>query len=123
MTALLGHGGPALVEDSVPVCAYDGLVPERGVAALLGDVQVAVFRTFDGQVYAVGNTDPFSGAQVLSRGIVGSSGETPTVASPMFKQVFDLRTGRCLTDEAVSIPTYPVSWKDGIVRVGLEGRS
>ena len=78
----------------VSVCRYDQLVPERGVAALVDGEQVALFRTFDGMLYAIGNRDPFSGAFVLSRGIVGSAGDAPTVASPVFKQVFDLRTGR-----------------------------
>ncbi|WP_020576166.1 nitrite reductase small subunit NirD [Actinopolymorpha alba] len=112
-----------LTQEWVTVCGYDDLLPERGVAALIGEVQVAVFRTHDGQVYAVGNHDPFSDAYVLSRGIVGSSGVTPTVASPMFKQVFDLRTGQCVTDPGVSVPTYPVSCVDGVVRVGVEDRS
>ncbi|GAA1608873.1 MULTISPECIES: nitrite reductase small subunit NirD [Kribbella] len=100
------------------VCAFDVLLPERGVAALLGDVQIALFRTHDGEVFAIGNQDPFSGANVMSRGIVGSRGDVPTVASPMFKQVFDLRTGACLDDPAVSLPVYPVTIRDGQVVVG-----
>lgn len=101
------------------VCRYDVLLPERGVAALIGDVQIALFRTHDGSVYAVGNQDPFSGANVMSRGIVGSRGEVPTVASPMFKQVFDLRTGECLDDPEVALPVYPVDIVDGQVTVQL----
>lgn len=104
----------------VDVCGYDDLLPERGVAALVGDQQIAVFRTHDGEVYAVGNHDPFSGAYVLSRGIVGSRDSTPTVASPMYKEVFDLRTGVCLNDPSVRIPTYPVERIDGLVRVRAE---
>ncbi|MET9314896.1 nitrite reductase small subunit NirD [Kribbella sp. NPDC003505] len=100
------------------VCAVDALLPERGVAALLGDVQIALFRTHDGEVFAIGNQDPFSGANVMSRGIVGSRGDVPTVASPMFKQVFDLRTGACLDDADVSLPVYPVEIVDGQVVVG-----
>ncbi|GAA3119361.1 nitrite reductase (NADH) small subunit [Kribbella aluminosa] len=100
------------------VCAFDVLLPERGVAALLGDVQIALFRTHDGEVFAIGNQDPFSGANVMSRGIVGSRGDVPTVASPMFKQVFDLRTGACLDDPSVSLPVYPVTIRDGQVVVG-----
>jgi nitrite reductase (NADH) small subunit len=103
------------------VCEYDVLLPERGVAALLGDVQIALFRTHDGEVFALGNQDPFSGANVMSRGIVGSRGEVPTVASPMFKQVFDLRTGECLDDPEVSLPVYPVEIVDGQVVVGPGG--
>jgi nitrite reductase (NADH) small subunit len=101
------------------VCRYDVLLPERGVAALIGDVQIALFRTHDGSVYAIGNHDPFSGANVMSRGIVGSRGDVPTVASPMFKQVFDLRTGECLDDPSVSLPVYPVEVVDGQVTVNL----
>ena len=101
------------------ICAVDALLPERGVAALLGDVQIALFRTHDGEVFAIGNQDPFSGANVMSRGIVGSRGDVPTVASPMFKQVFDLRTGACLDDPDVSLPVYPVEIVDGRVMVSL----
>jgi nitrite reductase (NADH) small subunit len=103
----------------IVVCRYADLVPERGVAALVGDRQVALFRTFDGAVYALGNTDPFSGANVLSRGIVGSRGDVPTVASPMYKQVFDLRDGRCLDDPAVGVASYAVTVVDGMVMVDV----
>ncbi|HWD82856.1 MAG TPA: nitrite reductase small subunit NirD [Kribbella sp.] len=103
---------------STVVCGFDDLLPERGVAALLGDAQIALFRTHDGQVFALGNQDPYSGANVMSRGIVGSRGDVPTVASPMFKQVFDLRTGVCLDDPSVSLPVYPVTVRDGQVVVG-----
>jgi len=74
---------PALAPTWVPVCGYDVLLPERGVAVLVDGEQIALFRLADGTVRAVGNRDPFSGAYVLSRGIVGSRGDVPTVASPM----------------------------------------
>ena len=99
------------------VCSYDALLPERGVAALLGEHQIALFRTYDGKVFALGNRDPYSQANVMSRGIVGNRGDVPTVASPMFKQVFDLRTGVCLDDPEVTIPSYPVRVVDGQVLV------
>lgn len=101
-----------------PVCRYAELAPEDGVAALVGGRQVAVFRTYDGDVYAVSNRDPFSGANVLARGIVGSRAGVPTVASPMYKQLFDLRTGRCLDDPSVRIETLPVRVVAGVVEVG-----
>jgi nitrite reductase (NADH) small subunit len=108
-------------EGWVEVCRYDDLQPERGVAALVEGHQVALFRTFDGMLHAVDNLDPYSGAFVLSRGIVGSRGAVPTVASPIFKQVFDLRTGTCLTDPAVSVTTHDVRCVDGAVHVRLTG--
>lgn len=104
------------------VCDYADLQPERGVAALLGRTQVALFRTFDGSLHAIDNQDPFTGAYVLSRGIVGTRGDRSTVASPLLKQVFDLRTGRCL-DPAdgpeVVVPVYPVRVRDGRVEVAV----
>ena len=101
-----------------PVCAADAIPLEGGVAALVDGQAVAVFRTHDGSVHALGNIDPFSHASVLSRGIVGSRGEVPVVSSPMYKQAFDLRTGRCLDDEVVSVPAYDVAVVDGRVLVG-----
>lgn len=103
---------------AVVVCGFDRLLPERGVAALIGDRQIALFRTYDGQVFALSNTDPVSGANVMSRGIVGNRGDVPTVASPMFKQVYDLRTGVCLDDPSLVLTVYPVRVTDGQVIVG-----
>lgn len=106
------------------VCSSSAVPTERGVAALLGDVQVAIFRTFDGTLYALDNRDPFTGVQVLSRGIVGSrrveGTEVPTVASPLLKQVFSLRDGRCLDSEDVTVAVYAIRERDGVVEVSIE---
>ncbi|GAB3146512.1 nitrite reductase small subunit NirD [Microbispora hainanensis] len=110
---------PALAGHWTPVCSYTDLLPERGAAVLVGDRQVAVFRTFDGALYALGNLDPFSGAYVMSRGIVGTRNGEPTVASPMHKQVFSLVTGVCADDPGVAVPTYPVRVTDGTVEVSV----
>lgn len=101
------------------VCPYVRLEPERGIAALLHGIQVALFRVFDGRVYAIGNRDPIGGAYVLSRGIVGTRGDMPTVASPLYKQAYDLRTGECLDVPGVSVPTFPVRCDHGMVHVGI----
>lgn len=99
------------------VCAIAQLVVGRGVAAVVGEHQVALFRWDDDTVYAVSNFDPFSQAYVMSRGIVGSRGNAPKVASPIYKHNFDLRTGVCLDDPAVRIPTFPVRVAGGRVEV------
>ncbi len=130
MTAAAVHAVPATVPVPAPergpaewtaACPYGALEPERGVVALVGGVPVAVFRAHDGRVYALDNVDPFCGASVLARGIVGSRGEVPTVASPMHRHVFDLRTGRCLDDPGVVLRTYPVRLREGLVEVGGGG--
>ncbi|MCX5523919.1 nitrite reductase small subunit NirD [Streptomyces bobili] len=98
-----------LGEDWFTVCDLSLLVPGRGVAALLPDGrQVALFRDRAGELYAVDNRDPFSGAAVLSRGLTGSVQGRPFVASPLLKQRFDLRSGQCLDDDTVSVATYEV---------------
>ncbi|MEH1012188.1 nitrite reductase small subunit NirD [Micromonospora sp. CPCC 206060] len=101
------------------VCHYDRLEPDRGVAALLGGEQVALFRCGD-ELYAVENRDPVTGAYVMSRGLIGSRGDVPTLAAPLHKQVYDLRTGRCLDLPGVSLVTYPVRERDGLVEVLLD---
>ena len=108
-------------EDSTAqdVCSLDDLHPDRGACVFVGRKQVAIFRVSpDDEVYAISNLDPFSGAAVLSRGIVGTRGDVPKVASPMFKQSFDLRTGVCLDDPQVRVETFPVKVVDGRVLVG-----
>ncbi|MEL6891273.1 MAG: nitrite reductase small subunit NirD [Actinomycetota bacterium] len=100
----------------VDVVDYDQLPIDRGVAAMVDGVPVAVFRLADGSVHAIDHVDPFTGVPVLARGLVGSSGGAPTVASPLHKQRFDLRTGVCLDGDAV-VATYPVATADGVVRV------
>lgn len=101
----------------VSVCRPEQLRTDVGVAALVGGEQVALFRLGADEIRAIGNLDPYSRANVLSRGIVGSRGEVVFVASPMYKQPFDLRTGACLDDTAVSVPTFPVRVVDGSVQV------
>lgn len=92
----------------VRVCALGDLERERGLAALIDDQQVALFRTHEDRVHAVQQLDPYSGAFVMSRGIVGTKGDAPTVASPMYKQVFDLRTGMCLETQGKDEQTLQV---------------
>ena len=104
------------------VCHLDDIEVEGGVACLVDHEPIALLRTHDGNVFAISNVDPFSNASVLSRGIVGSrlgeGSDIPFVASPMHKQAFDLRTGQCLDDADVRIPTYDVRVLDGCVLVG-----
>ena len=109
-----------IVDAWVDVCAFDELARDRGVCALVGDRQIAIFRLSPSdELYAVSNYDPFSKAFVLSRGIVGSRGDVPKIASPVYKQSFDLRTGECLDDPSVRITTYGVRVFAGRVQVEL----
>jgi nitrite reductase (NADH) small subunit len=117
MTAALSVQAPA---DWRPICRLDDLLPGRGACALLDGEQIALFLLPDGIPYAVGNYDPYSRAHVMSRGLVGSRGDIPTVASPLYKNVFDLRTGRPLDDpDGPALPTYPARVTEHAVEVRL----
>ena len=50
------------------ICKLDDIIPETGVCALVNGEQVAIFRTHHDEVYAMHNFDPFSKANVISRG-------------------------------------------------------
>ncbi len=119
------HGAGLLVD----VCALDDLEPERGVGALLGDRQVALFRLADDTVRAVQQLDPYSGANVMARGLVGStrvSGDdgverdVATVTTPMLKQVWNLETGEVLDaggKPKKALAVYRAEVRDGRVLV------
>ena len=102
---------------AIRVCRLEEIVPNVGVCALVGGEQVAVFRLDDDSVYAVANFDPFSRANVLSRGIVGDLKGELVVASPIYKQHFSLVSGRCIEDGAVRIPVYGARVEAGFVVV------
>lgn len=102
----------------IGICTLDDLTPDRGAAALVGGRQVALFRlSGDDVVYAIAHRDPYSGANVMARGLVGTRGGVPTVASPMHKQTFDLRTGESMDDPAVRLDTWQTRVVDGVVEI------
>jgi|SRR5688500_12378570 len=100
---------PSPADGWVAVCRLKDIVPNTGVCALVEGRQVAVFRLDDERVFAIGNHDPFSRANVLSRGIVGDLKGELVIASPVYKQHFSLVTGRCIEDETVGVPVYSAS--------------
>ena len=99
------------------ICALSDITPNTGVAARVQGTQVAVFRLKDDRLFAIENYDPNSNAAVLSRGIIGSVGEKIVVASPIYKQHFDLATGECLEAPENSVAAYPVRLNGGRVEI------
>jgi nitrite reductase (NADH) small subunit len=104
----------------VRICPLERLVAGRGVAALVGPEQVALFALADGTLHAVSHRDPCSGAHVIARGLTGTHAGRPTVASPLHKQRFDLVNGRCLDDESASLTVFATRVSGGWVEVALE---
>jgi len=103
----------------VDVCAADAILPNTGVCALVHGQHIAIFRVGADQYFAIDNIDPKSNASVLSRGLVGNLGDHIVVASPLYKNHFDLRTGACLEAPEQSVKAYDVGVDGGRVLVAL----
>lgn len=101
------------------ICAVDDILPSTGVCALVQDCHVAVFRLGADRFFAIDNIDPKSGASVLSRGLMGNLGERIVVASPLYKNHFDLQTGECLETPEQSVRAHGVRVDGGRISVAL----
>lgn len=103
----------------VKICALDDLEENWGEAALIDGHQYAVFRHHDGKVFVTDHADPNSGSLVIARGILGEKNGVPTVASPLYKEEYNLETGECVNGADYTLPVYKTEIKDGDVYVAL----
>lgn len=100
------------------VCKKDDLISGTGLCALHNGEQVAIFYLGStDQVFAVSNFDPKGEANVMSRGLLGSAGEEIFVASPLYKERYNLETGTCLDSEELSLKTYDIRIEAGEVQL------
>jgi len=111
----------ALENNWIDICSLSDIPPNTGVCADLDGQQVAIFHlktaSNDSQVKAVSNFDPFSRANILSRGLITETEDSHFVASPLLKQQFCLTTGHCELDESKNIATYAVRIDAGSVQL------
>ncbi len=107
----MSKASQSIESQAITLCRQADLIANSGVCAELNGEQIALFYLPDEtpQIYAIGNRDPIGGANVLSRGIVGDLDGRLVVASPLYKQHFDLVTGECLEDTAISVPVFAVA--------------
>jgi nitrite reductase (NADH) small subunit len=105
------------------ICDKTDLVKDSGISALIEsssgeDEQVAIFHipSSEEEVFAVGNYDPIGKANVLYRGLVGCINDEPVVSSPLYKQHYSLKTGRCLQEEQ-SVVVYNIRIEDDQVQL------
>jgi NAD(P)H-dependent nitrite reductase small subunit len=103
-------------ETMTRVCELEQIAPDTGVCALVDGQQVAIFRIGD-NVYAISNSDPFSGANVLSHSITCCIKGQLCIASPIYKQHFCLTSGQCLEDQNVVLDTWTTEIIDGVIYV------
>jgi nitrite reductase (NADH) small subunit len=119
LAAATGEAAPGITAGWHRVCLVDDLEPAWGEAALVAGRQIALFRTGPAEVFAVAHEDPATGAHVMARGILGSRGARPTIASPLHKEVYDLETGECFSTPGLSIAAFSTRVVDGFVEVEL----
>ena len=103
------------------LCRQTDLIPDSGICVEFEGQQIALFYFPDEseKIYGVGNWDPVGKANVLSRGIVGDINERLVVASPLYKQHFDLESGQCLEYDDASVPVYSVELQDDLVLLSV----
>ncbi|WP_376766052.1 nitrite reductase large subunit NirB [Acerihabitans arboris] len=108
-----------------PVCVLGDIPANAGMAARLGQRQIALFYLppaagaagGDGRVFALSNHEAGSDANVLARGLVGDVEGEAVVISPLYKKHFRLRDGCCLEDAGLSVSAWPAEIRQGRVWV------
>lgn len=104
----------------IKICSTDDLQPNSGICALVDGKQVAIFHMPQrGEIYAIDNWDPIGKANVLSRGLIGDVEGAPMVASPLYKERYDLKSGQCLDNEALKLNTYEIQINNDCVEISV----
>ncbi|MFT2010671.1 nitrite reductase small subunit NirD [Pontibacter sp. 13R65] len=107
----------------VMVCKTEDVPQNGGACVKYKDEQIAIYNfARRGEWYATQNLCPHKQQMVLSRGMIGSTGDTcePKVACPFHKKAFSLISGECLSGEEYKLITYPVKVEAGMVYLGIE---
>jgi nitrite reductase (NADH) large subunit len=111
---------PIVRREWVRVASVRDVPSDGGIAVKYGDTQLAVFYFESrGEWYATQNLCPHKREMVLARGIVGDQAGAPKVACPLHKKTFDLRSGACLSGDALEIATFAVRIEGDDVLVEL----
>ncbi|KAG7826677.1 hypothetical protein KL920_005279 [Ogataea angusta] len=105
------------------VCQSSDLpLAEAGSSAtvLVGDTQIALFRTNENELYCSQNMCGHKRAFVLNQGLLSEDGdENCYISCPMHKRNFYLKSGACKNDETLSIATFEVKEENGKVYAKL----
>ncbi len=118
-----GDPGLRAAAGLVALCRLKHVPTGRGATYRVAGEAVALFRSGD-RVFAVEDWNPYTGRGIAG-GRVSLVGRSPVVVSPLYRLVFDLRTGACLN--ALGMPqqrlrTFAVEVLGDIVHVGAHSR-
>ena len=101
------------IQDEIDLGPIDFIPLGEGRAYSFPGRTIAVFRQRDGKLFATDHSCPHR-AGPLADGIIGGD----TLICPLHMWKFDLRTGKCLGEDA-RLRTYPVREHHGRVRLSL----
>jgi nitrite reductase (NADH) small subunit len=99
---------------SIRVPEPDKIPVGQGTLVEGPDVAVAVFNAGGGRFYACGTICPHESGPLAEGWLEGD-----VVVCPWHGFDFDVRTGRCVVDESLTIPVYAVRSVNGIVEVDV----
>ncbi|QDA61072.1 nitrite reductase small subunit NirD [Hymenobacter jejuensis] len=106
----------------VYVCKTHDVPHNGGACVKVEDEQIAIFNfARRNEWYATQNLCPHKQQMVLSRGMIGSTGDScePKVACPFHKKTFSLLSGECLSGDDYQLKTYPIKVVGDRVYIGL----
>lgn len=96
------------------ICKTD-MVPKQGARSVsTGDKNIAIFRTFDNDFFAIENNCPHKGGP-LAEGIVHGH----YVQCPLHNLIFDLKSGKAEWPDKECLKHYPTKIIDNMVYVNL----
>ncbi|WP_243735142.1 nitrite reductase small subunit NirD [Paenibacillus turpanensis] len=99
----------------IEVGASEQFPPRAGRQVIIGDYNLAMFRTTDGALYALENRTPHKKGGPLTEGIVSGG----YVYCPLRDLKIELSTGLVQAPDTGEVRTYPVIEEAGIVKVGI----
>lgn len=97
------------------VGAVQDLLPQIGRVVTAGPVELAVFRTSDGTVYAVENRSPHPKGGPLAEGMVSGY----YLYDPLYDWKIDLRSGEVQAPDQGKVKTFPVKINGDSVTISL----
>jgi nitrite reductase (NADH) small subunit len=99
----------------IPVVNYSNLKARSGYSIKIANKEIALFKTTNGEVFAIENRSPHPKGGVLTEGLV--SGEY--VYCPVYDWKISLRDGKVQAPDNGEVKTFKVEVKEDIVFILL----
>ncbi|AOZ91491.1 nitrite reductase small subunit NirD [Paenibacillus crassostreae] len=97
------------------VGSLDDYLLQVGRVVMVDNQEIAIFRTSDGNVYAIENKSPHPKGGPLAEAIVAGH----YIYDPLYDWKIDLITGLVQSPDTGQVVTYPVNVKNGEIHLTL----